>query len=213
MRWDYGVTWVQRGGGIAESWPRPLPSGRPAGPLSLCSFQIVIFQFHLHLLSLSAAHRQHLHNGSTIWSQGSNVGKAPLIPPASTRGEGEEESKGAATSSNASADRDMSDLPGWAKGDGEPAPSGDLADKLVDEAAGVKPAESADAAAAAAAAAEASVSGSDRPHEDSGLASRALCFFRLLAVLTVLLAFVVIGTNCYIIYDKYNEIKGEFGAV
>lgn len=104
----------------------------------------------------------------------------------------------------------MSDLPGWAKGDGEPAPTGDLADKLVDEAAGVKPAESADAAAAAAAA-EASASGSDRPHEDSGLASRALCFFRFLAILTVLLALVVIGTNCYIIYDKYDEIKGEFG--
>lgn len=100
----------------------------------------------------------------------------------------------------------MSDLPGWAKGDGEPAPSGDLADKLVDEAAGVKPEES----AAAAAAADASSSGSDHAREDSGLASRALCFFRFLAVLTVLLAFVVIGTNCYIIYDKYDEIKGEF---
>lgn len=102
----------------------------------------------------------------------------------------------------------MSDLPGWAKGDGAPPPSGDLADKLVDEAAGVKPEESAEAAAAAAA--EASASGSDHAHEDSGLASRALCFFRFLAVLTVLLAFVVIGTNCYIIYDKYDEIKGEF---
>lgn len=98
----------------------------------------------------------------------------------------------------------MSDLPGWAKGDGEPAaPS--LGDKLVDEAAGVKPAES----AAAAAAAEASGADSDHGRDDSRPASRVLCFFRLLAVLTVLLAFVVIGTNCYIIYDKYDEIKGE----
>lgn len=96
----------------------------------------------------------------------------------------------------------MSDLPGWAKGEGEQAaPSGDLADKLVDEAAGVKPEESADAAAAAEV--------EEPPPEDSGLASRALCFFRFLAVLTVLLALVVIGTNCYIIYDKYGEIKGE----
>ncbi|CAM9444460.1 unnamed protein product [Pylaiella littoralis] len=96
----------------------------------------------------------------------------------------------------------MSDLPGWAKGEGEQAaPSGDLADKLVDEAAGVKPEESADAAAAAEV--------EEPPPEDSGLASRALCFFRFLAVLTVLLALVVIGTNCYIIYDKYGEIKAR----
>ncbi|CAN0208258.1 unnamed protein product, partial [Ectocarpus sp. 13 AM-2016] len=100
----------------------------------------------------------------------------------------------------------MSDLPNWAKGeDGEP--KADLADKLVDEAAGVKPEESADAAAAAAT--DPAAAGSDHAHEDSGLASRALCFFRFLAVLTVVLALVVIGTNCYIIYDKYTEIKGE----
>lgn len=101
----------------------------------------------------------------------------------------------------------MSDLPGWAKGENEPAPEPNLADKLVDEAAGVKPEESAGATPADTAG---STAGSDTP-EDSGLASRALCFFRFLAVLTVLLALIVIGTNCYIIYDKYSEIKGELG--
>lgn len=102
----------------------------------------------------------------------------------------------------------MSDLPGWAKGEGEAAaPS--LGDKLVDEAANVKPEES----AAAAAAAEASGGDSDHGRDDDRPASRVLCFFRFLAVLTVLLAFVVIGTNCYIIYDKYDEIKGELGCV
>lgn len=100
----------------------------------------------------------------------------------------------------------MSDLPGWAKGDGEAAaPS--LGDKLVDEAANVKPEESADAAAAAAA--DTSGADSDHGRHDDRDTSRVLCFFRFLSVLTVLLAFVVIGTNCYIIYDKYNEIKGE----
>lgn len=99
----------------------------------------------------------------------------------------------------------MSDLPGWAKTEGE-APSADLADKLVDEAAGVKPEEGADVEAADAAG---STAGSERPPEDSGLASRALCFFRFLAILTIVLALIVIGTNCYIIYDKYDEIKGE----
>lgn len=98
----------------------------------------------------------------------------------------------------------MSDLPNWAKGEGG-EPKADLADKLVDEAAGVKPEESADAAAAA----DPAAAGSEHAQEDSGLASRALCFFRFLAVLTVVLALVVIGTNCYIIYDKYTEIKGE----
>ncbi|CAB1102351.1 unnamed protein product [Ectocarpus sp. CCAP 1310/34] len=100
----------------------------------------------------------------------------------------------------------MSDLPNWAKGEGE-EPKADLADKLVDEAAGVKPEESADAAAAAAT--DPAAAGSNHAHEDSGLASRALCFFRFLAVLTVVLALVVIGTNCYIIYDKYTEIKAR----
>lgn len=104
----------------------------------------------------------------------------------------------------------MSDLPNWAKGEGG-EPKADLADKLVDEAAGVKPEESASAAAAAAA--DPAAAGSDHAREDSGLASRALCFFRFLAVLTVLLALVVIGTNCYIIYDKYTEIKGELLSV
>lgn len=98
----------------------------------------------------------------------------------------------------------MSDLPGWAKGEGEAAaPS--LGDKLVDESANVKPEEG----GAAAAAAETSGGDSDHGNDDESPASRVLCFFRLLAVLTVLLAFVVIGTNCYIIYDKYDEIKGE----
>lgn len=102
-------------------------------------------------------------------------------------------------------ERNMSDLPGWAKGDGEAAtPS--LGDKLVDEAANVKPAETAESAAAAA---EASGADSDHGGAEDRPASRVLCFFRLLACLTVLLAFVVIGTNCYIIYDKYDEIKGE----
>lgn len=98
----------------------------------------------------------------------------------------------------------MSDLPGWAKGEGEAAaPS--LGDKLVDEAAGVKPEESASAAAAAA---DTSVAGSEHGHEEKG-PSHVLCFFRFLQVLTVLLALVVIGTNCYIIYDQYAKIKGE----
>ncbi|CAM9678596.1 unnamed protein product, partial [Hapterophycus canaliculatus] len=99
----------------------------------------------------------------------------------------------------------MSDLPGWAKGDGESAPEPNLADKLVDEAAGVKPEEGAGAAPADVAG---SVAGSETP-EESGLASRTLCFFRFLAVLTVLLALIVIGTNCYIIYEKYSEIKAR----
>ncbi|CAM9314044.1 unnamed protein product [Scytosiphon promiscuus] len=99
----------------------------------------------------------------------------------------------------------MSDLPGWAKGEGEAPTEPTLADKLVDEAAGVKPEETAGTAPADTAG---STAGSDTP-EDSGLASRALCFFRFLAVLTVLLALIVIGTNCYIIYDKYSEIKAR----
>lgn len=97
----------------------------------------------------------------------------------------------------------MSDLPKWAQGEEEAAASGDLADKLVDEAAGVKPDEPE--------VNEPSEAGSEdpSPREDSGLASRALCFFRFLAVLTVVLALVVIGTNCYIIYKQADDIKGE----
>eukprot|EP00903_Cladosiphon_okamuranus_P020289 g18619.t1 len=98
----------------------------------------------------------------------------------------------------------MSDLPGWAKGEGEAAaPS--LGDKLVDEAANVKPEES----AAAAAAAEASGGDSEHGRDDDRPTSHVLCFFRFLSVLTILLAFVVIGTNCYIIYDQYAVIKAR----
>lgn len=97
----------------------------------------------------------------------------------------------------------MSDLPKWAQ-DGEDASAGgDLGDKLVDESGGSKPSSPAPAAPA-------SDAGSHHERQESGLASRALCLFRFLAVLTVLLALVVIGTNCYIIYDRGGELKGEF---
>lgn len=96
----------------------------------------------------------------------------------------------------------MSDLPKWAQ-DGEDASAGgDLGDKLVDESTTSKPSSPAPAPA--------SDADSNHEREDSGLVSRALCFFRFLAVLTVLLALVVIGTNCYIIYDRGGELKGEF---
>lgn len=96
----------------------------------------------------------------------------------------------------------MSDLPKWAQGEGEGESSGALADKLVDESGGDKPSSPAAPAA--------SDAGSEHPpRDDSGLVSRTLCFFRFLAVLTVVLALVVIGTNCYIIYERYDEIKGE----
>lgn len=95
----------------------------------------------------------------------------------------------------------MADLPKWATNEEAAATGeGDLADKLVDEAVGGgedKPDIPEDAGPEHA------------PPPESGLASRALCFFRFLAVLTVLLALAVIGTNCYIIYDKFKELKGE----
>lgn len=100
-------------------------------------------------------------------------------------------------------DPNMSDLPKWARTDeGEGAGAGDLGDKLVDEAGGeeTKPAVPIP---------EADVAPSHHEPEDSGLASRTLCFFRMLAILTVLLALVVIGTNCYIIYDKFNSLKAR----
>lgn len=97
----------------------------------------------------------------------------------------------------------MSDLPKWAQGDdGEGASGGDLEDKLVDESGQSKPTP---------APAPESDSGGDAPPaapQESPLASRALCFFRFLCVITVVLALVVIGTNCYIIYKRYDEIKG-----
>lgn len=100
----------------------------------------------------------------------------------------------------------MSDLPKWAQGDGEGTSGGStggggLEDKLVDEEAG--------APAAAPAAAPPASDPANETVEDSGLASRALCFFKFLAILTVLLALVVIGTNCYIIYKQADKIKGE----
>ena len=113
----------------------------------------------------------------------SGIDNTPLLPP-----EGADESK-------------MSDLPKWAQGEGDEAAAGDLEDKLVDESGESKPTPSADPASDAEDA---------RPApQESPLASRALCFFRCLSVLTVILALVVIGTNCYIIYKRYNEIKGE----
>lgn len=104
---------------------------------------------------------------------------------------------------DATDESDMSDLPKWARTDEvEAGSAGDLGDKLVDEAVGEdsKPAVPAPEPEAAPSHDEA---------EESGLASRALCFFRMLAILTVVLALVVIGTNCYIIYDKFEELKGE----
>eukprot|EP00904_Undaria_pinnatifida_P011989 jgi/Undpi1/7920/HiC_scaffold_24.g10392.m1 len=98
----------------------------------------------------------------------------------------------------------MSDLPKWAQGDdGEGASGGDLEDKLVDESGQSKPTP---------APAPESDSGGDAPPaapQESPLASRALCFFRFLCVITVVLALVVIGTNCYIIYKRYDEIKAR----
>lgn len=95
----------------------------------------------------------------------------------------------------------MADLPKWATNEeAAAAGEGDLADKLVDEAVGGgedKPDVPEDGVPEHA------------PPPESGLASRALCFFRFLAVLTVLLALAVIGTNCYIIYDKFKDLKGE----
>lgn len=95
----------------------------------------------------------------------------------------------------------------WAKGEGE-GEKGDLENKLVDESTGSSKPAPASAAAASASAAESDVE-SVGDGEDSSVWSRTLCFFRFLSVLTVLLALVVIGTNCYIIYERADDIKGE----
>lgn len=97
----------------------------------------------------------------------------------------------------------MADLPKWARTEEGEEGGGTLGDKLVD-----KPEDE---------------EGEDKPPtldepdegglpmrtEESALASRALCFFRMLAIITVILALVVIGTNCYIIYKRFEELKGK----
>ena len=107
----------------------------------------------------------------------SRIDDTPLLPP-----EGADESK-------------MSDLPKWAQGEGDAAAADDLEDKLVDESGESKPTPPAGSDSDA----------GDAPPpapQESPLASRTLCFFRFLSVLTVILALVVIGTNCYIIYKR-----------
>lgn len=95
----------------------------------------------------------------------------------------------------------MSDLPKWAQGEGDETATGNLEDKLVDESGESKPAP--------APAPESDAEDARPAPQESPLASRALCFFRCLSVLTVILALVVIGTNCYIIYKRYDEIKAR----
>lgn len=113
----------------------------------------------------------------------SGIDNTPLLPS-----QGTDESK-------------MSDLPKWAQGEGDEAAAGNLEDKLVDESGETKPTP--------APAPESDHGDAPQAPQESPLASRALCFFRFLSVLTVILALVVIGTNCYIIYKRYDEIKGE----
>lgn len=100
-------------------------------------------------------------------------------------------------------DHNMADLPKWARTEEAAGGGGELGDKLVDEETGEDKPD-----APVPAAEEGSVH-SEHQEMDSGLASRALCFFRTLSILTGLLALVVIGTNGYIIYDRFGDLKGE----
>ena len=97
-------------------------------------------------------------------------------------------------------EKDMADLPQWAKGDEEGATNKDLEDKLVEEGTS-KPDAS-----------EAPETGPEEPADDGRGMSKVLCFFRFLAALTVIMALVVIGTNIYIIYENYSDIQGEFST-
>lgn len=92
---------------------------------------------------------------------------------------------------------DMSDLPQWAKGDEEGGGNTDLEDKLVDEAKHDEPESS-----------TVEVEADEVPGRiDSG--SRVLFFFRFVAALTVIMALVLIATNCYIIYKSYDDLQGD----
>lgn len=94
-------------------------------------------------------------------------------------------------------EEDMSDLPQWAKGDEEGGGNTDLEDKLVDEAKPDEPESS-----------TVEVEVDEVPERiDSG--SRVLFFFRFVAALTVIMALVLIATNCYIIYESYDELQGD----
>lgn len=99
---------------------------------------------------------------------------------------------------------DMADLPKWARTDDVEGAGGDLGDKLVEQSeSDAKPPPPDEAA--------------DRVHdeedvrviEESPLASRALCLFRTLVVVTIILALAVIAANCYIIYERFDELMGE----
>lgn len=137
------------------------------------------------LLTLSGTFRAQ--TLGTVGNQGTKVDTTPLLneavaEPAQAAERGEE---------------DMSDLPQWAKGDEEGGGNTDLEDKLVDEA---KPDEPESATV--------EVEADEVPDRiDSG--SRVLFFFRFVAALTVIMALVLIATNCYIIYKSYEDLQGD----